>query len=213
MVRPPKKLASRSLAAKPTAMPPTPPSASSPVTWKPRVCATVSTATTTVTRRASLPSASTVVRSNSSPRDCRAATTLRATWPMKRSRNQVTQATSATSRKASASSMKSTSSWCCSTRAMNPAPMTQSAASTGRLAVVTRALSQTVGVFRVALAAWRSSTWATWFTTTVTSAIATSEATHTSMPICRLSNSLNRSMPATLAVARGRCQRRPPPLR
>ena len=59
----PKKFASRSRAAKPMAMPPMPPKASTPVTLKPRLCRTMSTAVITTEARSSLPSAIAVVSS------------------------------------------------------------------------------------------------------------------------------------------------------
>src|SRR5690554_888239 len=63
MINPPKKLASRSLAAKPTAIPPTPPKASTPEILKPSVCNAVRTAVMMITARSSLLMALTVVKS------------------------------------------------------------------------------------------------------------------------------------------------------
>ena len=78
---------------------------------------------------------------------------------------------------------------------MYPMPMTHIATRTGRLAVLTSASSHTVFVFCVAWPAWRSSTCATWFSSTVTSAIAIREAIHGSMPRVLPRNSLSRFMP------------------
>jgi hypothetical protein len=103
--------------------------------------------------------------------------------------------------------MKASSTWCCTTSAMKPAPMTHIAASTGPRAESTSASSQIVEVFRAAFAAWRSSICASWLSTTVTIAIAISDATHSSMPMCWLRNSVNWSMPVTLAAASTGCQR------
>ena len=145
----------------------------------------------TVASRASLPSASIVVRSTSSPRSALAATTWWLTLPMKRSTNQATQAMMATSRAASTWSRKGSSVWRCSTRAMKPRPTIHSATSSGRLADSTSASSQTVLVLAVARATWRSSTCATWLTIRVTSAMAISDATQSSMPMFWLRNSLS----------------------
>ena len=156
MVSPPKKLASRSLAAKPTAMPPMPPSVSTPAMLTPSVCRHSSSADTTTTSRPSLLSASTVVRSISSPRTSREATMFSLTRPMKRSRNQPRQRTMPMLRNGTTYSRKGSSTWRRRMSTASDSPMSQITTSVGRLAQPTSASSQTLTVRTVTRRTWRS---------------------------------------------------------
>ncbi len=145
IIRPPNKLASRSLEAKPMAMPPMPPKASKPEMLNPMVCMTASTVTTTTEMRDILLRASTVERSTSSPA-CLLATTLLASSRISLNRNQAVQIMTAMSRADGMYSSNCSPVWRwirCSAKEM---PASQISTGSGLRAAATSESSQTFSV-------------------------------------------------------------------
>ena len=142
----PKKFASMSRAANPTAMPPMPPNASTPEMLNPRVCMTTSVAVMMIETRSSFAIASRVARSGPSSESVSRARRFSSACETKRTRNHAMQATTPTSRAASTAS-KMVPSPATGTRfAAKAIPTTQMNTRSGRRSESTRASSHGVDV-------------------------------------------------------------------
>ena len=137
----PKKFASMSRAANPTAIPPIPPKASTPEMLNPRVCITTRAAVMTIDARSSLASASRVARSGPASPAAPRARRFSSTCPTKRTRNHAMQATTPTSRAAPTASKIVPSPAAGARFAANAMPTTQMSTRSGRRRESARASS------------------------------------------------------------------------
>ena len=138
----PKKFASMSRAAKPIAMPPMPPNASTPEMLNPRVCMTTRAAVMMIETRSNFAIASRVARSGPVSRTRRFSSAC----ATKRTRNHAMQATTPTSRAASTASKIVPSPVTGTRLAAKAMPTTQMNTRSGRRSESTRASSHGVDV-------------------------------------------------------------------